>query len=1504
MTDHYSGAPPNPFPSLPSCPPASPAASNSHKACTFQSSSLLVPRITSYNVRSLSFYASDPSAIARKGLINQCLKDVIRDNDVVCLQETNLAPSERLALSNLPHCQVSRNNLQLHQAGTVIIDCPSLTKFYSGNDIVLPAVAKGYVQLRRYTPTDGLHLPFQLFNVYFKSGHDYTVLSDLVNSMMKADCSVPTFVCGDFNFIESPSDSSSAKPLLPPAHFITLWNDFKAKFRLADADHDHHTFYHITSDPTSPYSWSSRLDRFLLPDSLFSHPLLSPSVSIRHHPTNFSLKTCHGPRHSFSDHLPVQLKFYEESSDKGNRPSIPSWLASSPEFADALKACWTNRESAHPFQTLSNFKAALFKAAKAARKVRLDNSSLSLRLSQHLTLFRLISQSKQDLPRIHSLLSNSSSLCSLVSFENSRWLDKGLEVSLRELTTQVSASRAQTPRNPIKALSDLLPNSKARLPTLRASADSPAVTSDADRSSVANDFWSPIWQKRSPVPPCLRTSFLKDYDKSVDLSLLEQPDLESVLKAIRGTNNSTAGPDGIPFAAWRAAPDLAAPVLLAALNALFKGHAPPEGFNHGLLFLLPKRATDIVSDTRPLSVTNTDNRILASIVAHHIMKATAKLIDPAQKGFLAGIDGTEHIVDVNEFFYTGVEEKIHRLLFLLDTAKAFDSIDHEWILHVLKKVGFPSWVINFVKGSFSQVKVSPFFGKFITCWIDILRGVKQGCPLSPLLFILAYDPLLHALRSLPGLRTFAFADDLALAAHSLDEISPALTLISSFSTVSGLGINKDKSCLLSTSPLSAHARIRTSLASCPWPDIPLKLSATYLGIPIGRDVTLGDIFCGPVTKALARIQKHKNTVQTLSVPMRVLFANVFIISLFSYHSLFFVLPPEYWTTIKAAIAKLVTPFNGGAYSYETLVCSHSLFSLNPALKDVWAYNVSLLAVRSPFISADCNYNDLPAIKLKLTRRICLHRDAAAIDFWRGRHLADGTLTPLPSRSSTLVYQSIIEDVYFEEASQHCANKLTNFLTRYQRAPSLLPDDLISNVSSNLALAKKLPQRILFHHFSLIQNALPTARRLRHQNKLSSDQVSSCHYCGEDQDSLTHLYSSCKIVSSARASFFSSPSTPISAPFAPSAPATTLEDCFLITTPPDLVVPTLVFNYAVWRFRGPAEASRSVMGFDWLCGKLVELSRTLLHSATLSKEKRRKPLASSEPHDIAVSSMPPGSLICYTDGSAMPNPGPCGAGATIFFPDHLVDLGAPLGIGTNNLAELYAMGICIQELIVEHKSSPFPAALICTDSRYVLGALSSTKTPKSHSTVVSALRQLYSRSLHLFKLSLLWVKGHLDIGGNERVDKISKSFARYSSNSPGSSFPSATSFLASRTRAHWPYGPLCSNPPIHCFSTALPSPSLPSSPFAVDSPARPRPAPTTLPVCPSAPAARKISLRSSMQSPGTAASSPAQLSAVGCKPRRSLLLDLTKPPPKKPRDSIVPTLRQTTICFDPLPQPLS
>jgi ribonuclease HI/exonuclease III len=1398
---------------------------------SFANSSALVPRIVSYNVNGLSYYATDSDGVFRKNLVTRAVTDFLPKCDIICLQETNLTRAEKFCFSALPGCVVSLNNSKKNTAGTLIIDSPNILKHYKPEDVLLPPNCAGFVQCRRYLPLSDSHKPFQLFNCYFFTGADkFSVQASLIDGMISIPNLLPTFLGGDFNFIENLGDSSSANPSLPPSSFLDKFLALKEHFSISEAPHSEHTHFHYTSDVNSPFSYSSRLDRFFVPSFLSPSLTHDVSVSIIPHSTNYRPQSPGTPRRHFSDHLPVFLSFSTDENEISNRPNIPLWLASSPEFSAALHDIWKPPlHGKSPFKLLSKYKGALFKAASRVRTTKVLQTSLCLSLSQHISLLHLISLLVQDTPRISLLLARAPSLSKLVSLRGDRYVDSGLEISARNLLVEASSPPSPSPLpHPISALKDKLPGSKARVPHLRDSPSDEPCFSAKGKSRIASKFWSEVWSPRvSPPSRLARSNFLRGYTKRVNTSLLSSPSLDDVLSAIKRSNNSASGPDGIPFAAWRAAPELAGPLLVAVLDILCSGQPPPAGFNFGLLFLIPKKHTGLVTDTRPISVTNTDNRLLASTMASAMMPAVSELVEPCQKGFLWGKNGLDHTLAINEYFFEGVKKKIQRLCFFLDTAKAFDSIDHDWALHVLAKAGFPPWVISFVKGSLHDVRVSPCFGKELVDWIDIRRGVKQGCPLSPLIFIIAYDPLLFSLSKLPYISRFAFADDLAITADSIPAITPALHLITRFSALSGLGINRDKSCVLSSAPDTTWDTLRAQLRGCPWPDLPLRDSTTHLGIPIGSKITLGDIFESPYKKAVARLVGSKPLMKGLPVSSRILFVNTFVISLFSYHFLFFVIPKEFYSSIKSLIIKLVTPFNGGAYTYESLLCLNFIFSIRPPLKDLWAVNISLLAARSPYIHSNSNYNDLPKISLAYSKFIIEHRDAAAIDFWRDRHIAEsGILTPLLKCTSPCIYQAMIEDVYLFEAATHIGKKVASFVSsNFPDTPSL-HYTCVESISSALSFAARgSPASFLFHHFAFLNNALATSRRMRHQNKISIDDVAKCFFCNNSEDSIVHIYCFCPVIHRARSIFFRRcdkfdlllslfPSYDSSSCF-PFPLALSL----LIDVPHKLCPHFLAFNYAVWKFRVPSQGTSSEMDDAWRSNRVAELAST--YFTRTKSPKKRLPPSSDESvisHDTILTSALSSDLICYTDGSASPNPGPAGAGASIFnlTTSTVTDLGTPLGFGTNNLGELAAIGLCLSELVSLYSCSSFRPShiFLFTDSLYASNAVTSRTLPVAHATSISSLRLLFSSVARLAPITLHWIRGHSGAGGNERVDKIAKRYAKLSPNSP---LPPPVTFPAHKSVVPWPFD-ICTAP-LQAFLYKLPSavfPTLFVSPVSVAS----------------------------------------------------------------------------------------
>ena len=189
------------------------------------------------------------------------------------------------------------------------------------------------------------------------------------------------------------------------------------------------------------------------------------------------------------------------------------------------------------------------------------------------------------------------------------------------------------------------------------------------------------------------------------------------------------------------------------------------------------------------------------------------------------------------------------------------------------------------------------------------------------------------------------------------------------------------------------------------------------------------------------------------------------------------------------------------------------------------------------------------------------------------------------------------------------------------------------------------------------------------------------------------------------------------------------------------------------------------------------------------------------HDKIVELASIRTAICYTDGSATPNPGPSGAGASIFLrnPDRVHDLGVSTGSGTNNIGELVALHICFMHLTSLFERGLFDQAIIFSDSRYALGLASSSKPPASNHQIVTALRKSHSDARSKFKVDLHWIRGHSNIGGNERADRLSNIFSSFNP-SPPPPFTVSRCAYSSYDSDWWPGFPLVGLPCDHYIKT--------------------------------------------------------------------------------------------------------
>lgn len=285
-----------------------------------------------------------------------------------------------------------------------------------------------------------------------------------------------------------------------------------------------------------------------------------------------------------------------------------------------------------------------------------------------------------------------------------------------------------------------------------------------------------------------------------------------------------------------------------AINLFGNLHA--ENFhwlNSANVALLPKKdGAGSISEFRPISLIHGIAKIITKALSLRLGPFMNELVSKAQSAFIKKRSIHDNFLYVKIFVRRLHRSKTPTLLFKLDIRKAFDSVRWDYILDLLQKRGFSSRFRNWIAALFATSSSRILLNGVAGTPIKHGRGLRQGDPLSPLLFVLAIDPLsqvldlatslglLHKIRRRGAVpRTSLYADDAALfVAPYKEDIQNLLAILHNFGEVTGLCTNFQKSAVV---PIRCgQVNIDEVLDGLPLEraSFPLK----YLGLPlsIGR----------------------------------------------------------------------------------------------------------------------------------------------------------------------------------------------------------------------------------------------------------------------------------------------------------------------------------------------------------------------------------------------------------------------------------------------------------------------------------------------------------------------------------------------------------------------------------------------------------------------------------------------------------------------------------------------
>ncbi|KAJ9566561.1 hypothetical protein OSB04_002527 [Centaurea solstitialis] len=463
-------------------------------------------------------------------------------------------------------------------------------------------------------------------------------------------------------------------------------------------------------------------------------------------------------------------------------------------------------------------------------------------------------------------------------------------------------------------------------------------------------------------PPSVRPSFVSPHFKKLDSeqsSLLERPiTMDELKSAVLDCGSDKApGPDGFTLAFYKSHWLTIKDDLFRAVKFFEVTGSFDRGCNASFIALIPKKQSPLsLQDYRPISLLNSFYKVISKILANRLKDFIGDVIGSEQTAYIKNKSILDGPLIVSEIISWIKNSNRSALVFKIDFEKAFDTVNWAFLDEVMMQMNFGHKWRSWIQSCLKSASVSVLINGSATPEFSMGKGVRQGDPLAPLLFIIAAEALnimmheacnkgvFHGINlpnSGPIVSHLQFADDvLFMGEWSMINVVNLLRLLRCFQMSSGLKVNTCKSNIIGVGVDSQVVETFAARVHCRAGNLPL----TYLGLPIGLSMNKSKSWAALINKFEAKLSLWKSN--TLSFGGRLVLVKSVLGSLGTYFLSLFKAPMKVIKSLESIRSKFFWGNKNGKrkiswLSWDAVLSEKSKGGLG--IGSIKGQNVALLA---------------------------------------------------------------------------------------------------------------------------------------------------------------------------------------------------------------------------------------------------------------------------------------------------------------------------------------------------------------------------------------------------------------------------------------------------------------------------------------------------------------------------------------------------------------------------------